>query len=123
MSDIDNIDSLKQDILEDLENSKARDIVIIDLDGKSDVCNYMIIASGTSDRHVKSIADKLTYHIKHHESQSVDYSSEGLDEGKWILIDTPAIIIHIFQPEVREFYNLEELWGDSKNINRKEKHS
>ena len=76
----------------------------------------MIIASGTSDRHVKSISDKLIYFLKHHQSEKIHYSYEGLDDGKWVLIDAISIMIHIFQPEIRDFYNLEELWGDRKSV-------
>ena len=101
---------LKQDIINNLEDSKARDIVTIDLDSDDSACDVMIITSGTSDRHAKSIADKLIYFVKHHQDANITYFSEGLDEGKWILIDMISIVVHIFQPEVREFYRLEELW-------------
>jgi len=107
------IDALKNSIENNLEESKAKDIVTIDLEGKSDVCNYMIIASGTSDRHVVSIAEKLIYHLKH-EEDDIPYNSEGLDQGQWVLVDTAGIVIHLFHPEVREYYDLETLWSNPK---------
>jgi len=123
MRNINETNSLKQNIIDELLNSKAKDISIINLQEKSDLCDYMIIASGTSDRHVKSISDKLVYYLKHHKSQKIHYNTEGLEEGKWALIDAMSILIHIFQPEAREFYNLEELWGTEENIDRFENDS
>ena len=105
-----NINSLKKDILENLESNKAANIVEINLEGKSDICNYMIIAEGTSDRHVISIAEKLIFYLKHQEG-NIHYASEGLDDGKWVLIDTISIVVHIFHPETREIYDLETLYG------------
>lgn len=91
-----------------LDDNKANDIVTIDLKGKTSIANYMIIASGTSNRHVASLADKLKTELK---NNSYAYSSEGEEKANWVLIDAFDVIIHIFCPEVREFYNLEKMWN------------
>ena len=91
-----------------LDDNKAEDIVTIDLKGKTSIANYMVIASGTSNRHVASLADKLKYELK---QNGFACSSEGEEKANWVLIDAFDVIIHIFCPEVREFYNLEKMWG------------
>lgn len=108
------LDNYKKNILANLEDSKAKDIVTINLTNKHDICDYMIITSGTSNRHAKSISDKLIYAIKHDEkfSDISAYNVEGYAEGEWIVIDAFSIVIHIFQPEFRELYRLEELWNN-----------
>ncbi|MBT5827776.1 MAG: ribosome silencing factor [Alphaproteobacteria bacterium] len=111
------INDLKTKILENLDESKAKDVLAIDLDGKSDLCSYMIIASGTSDRHVMSIAEKLILELKQ-KNNEVPYSAEGVTEGKWALIDTSAIAVHVFHPEVREYYDLESLWYKPNSRNK-----
>ena len=95
-------------ILTSLKNDKAEDIVQIDLRGKSSIGDYMIIASGRSSRQVSAISEKLVDNIK----QDLGCSSkvEGKDTGDWVLIDTGDIIVHVFRPEVREFYQLEKMW-------------
>jgi ribosome-associated protein len=95
-----------------LEDGKADEINLIDMKDKSDICDYMLIASGTSNRHVISLAEKIIQYLKHEEN--LPYSSEGMDDGKWVLVDTPNIITHIFHPETRSFYKLEELWNNPK---------
>lgn len=102
---------IQKNIEKNLEDSKAINITTMDLSDKSDICSYMIVASGTSDRHVISIAEKLIYHLKHIEN--IDFKTEGLDEGKWVLIDTISIVVHIFLPEVRDLYHIEELWSET----------
>ncbi len=91
-----------------LDDNKAEDIVTIDLKGKTSIANYMVIASGTSNRHVASLADKVKAELKKHGYTS---SSEGEEKANWILIDAFDVIVHIFCPEVREFYNLEKMWN------------
>lgn len=95
-------------ILNSLSDSKAEDIVQIDLRGKSSIGDYMVIASGRSSRQVKAIATNLVDHLK----QTLHCSAriEGKDSADWILVDTGDIIVHIFRPEVREFYQLEKMW-------------
>jgi len=95
-------------ILSSLEDDKAEDIVQIDLRGKSSIGDYMVICSGRSSRQVTSIAEKLVDRLK----QDLGRLSkiEGKDTGDWVLIDTGDIIVHVFRPEVREFYQLEKMW-------------
>ncbi len=92
-----------------LEDTKAQDIVCIDLAGKTILADYMFIASGTSTRHVSSIAENIADKIK--EKFEINCRTEGLETGDWVVIDAFDAVIHIFKPEVREFYNLEKLWA------------
>ena len=95
-------------ILKSLDDDKAEEVVEIDLRGKSSIGDYMVIASGRSSRQVSSIAEKLADLLKQ------DYARlckvEGKETGDWVLIDTGDVIVHIFRPEVREFYQLEKMW-------------
>ena len=100
---------LKKIIKTSLEDSKALDIEVINVFNKTDICYYMVVASGSSTRHVMNIAEKLGYAIKHSDLD-VDYKIEGEDEGRWVLIDAIDIVIHVFLPEVREIYKIEEIW-------------
>ena len=95
-------------ILTSLEDDKAEEIVKIDLSGKSEMADWMVIASGRSTRQVAAIADHLTDRLK----QELGRLSkvEGKDAGDWVLIDTGDVIVHVFRPEVREFYQLEKMW-------------
>ena len=95
-------------ILTSLKNYKAEDIVQIDLRGKSSIGDYMIIASGRSSRQVTAISEKLINNIKLDFGRSSKV--EGKNAGDWVLIDTGDIIVHVFRPEVREFYQLEKMW-------------
>tara|TARA_B100001248_G_scaffold258260_1_gene242110 strand:- start:1682 stop:2044 length:363 start_codon:yes stop_codon:yes gene_type:complete len=95
-------------ILTSLKNDKAEDIVQIDLRGKSSIGDYMIIASGRSSRQVTAISEKLVDNIKKDFGRSSKV--EGKNAGDWVLIDTGDVIIHVFRPEVREFYQLEKMW-------------
>ncbi|WP_322866724.1 ribosome silencing factor [Aquicoccus sp. G2-2] len=95
-------------ILSSLESDKAEGIVQIDLRGKSSIGDYMVICSGRSSRQVTSIAEKLTDRLKQDFGRLSKI--EGKDTGDWVLIDTGDIIVHVFRPEVREFYQLEKMW-------------
>lgn len=95
-------------ILSSLEDDKAEDVVSINLQGKSEMADFMVIASGRSSRQVASISDKLTQRVK--EDFGVVCKVEGKDQGDWVLIDTGDVIVHVFRPEVREFYQLEKMW-------------
>lgn len=95
-------------ILNSLQNDKAEDIVQIDLRGKSAMGDYMIIASGRSSRQVIAISEKLVDNIKKDFGRSSKV--EGKNTGDWVLIDTGDVIVHVFRPEVREFYQLEKMW-------------
>lgn len=92
-----------------LDDAKADETVTIDLAGKSALADYMIIASGRSDRHVKAIADQLSRVLK--ERGHGQAAIEGKDAGDWVLIDAGDVLIHVFRPEVRAFYNLEKMWA------------
>ncbi len=91
-----------------LDDAKAEDIVTIPLEGKSSLGDYMVVATGRSDRHVGAIADQLQSKIKEFGTSRVRI--EGQPACDWVLVDTGDIIIHVFRPEVREFYNLEKMW-------------
>ncbi len=96
-------------ILQSLDDDKAQDVVAIDLTGKSTVADWMIIASGRSHRHVGAMADHLARRLK--EAGHGTAQIEGLPHCDWVLIDVGDVIVHLFRPEVREFYNLEKIWG------------
>ncbi|MEO0999490.1 MAG: ribosome silencing factor [Pseudomonadota bacterium] len=96
-------------ILTSLDDDKAEDVVAIDLAGRSAMADHMVIASGRSSRQVAAIAEKMIERIK--QSGAADAPKvEGKDAGDWILIDTGDVIVHVFRPEVREFYQLERMW-------------
>jgi ribosome-associated protein len=95
-------------VLASLEDSKAEDIVSIDIQGKSALGDYMVVASGRSHRHVAAAADNVLRALKDEGFGNVRV--EGLANGDWVLIDTGDVIVHIFRPEVRSFYNLEKMW-------------
>lgn len=108
-------DALLELVKKTLDDNKANDIVVIDLKGKTSIANYMVIASGTSNRHVASLADKLKYELK---QQGINASSEGEEKANWVLIDAFDVIVHIFCPEVREFYNLEKMWNSVAELRK-----
>lgn len=96
--------------LASLENSKAESIIPIDIRGRSSIGDYMIVASGRSHRHVTAVADHLLQALR--EMGCKDMRVEGLEGGDWVLIDTGDIVVHIFRPEIRDFYNIEKIWLD-----------
>ena len=98
-------------VRESLEEDKAQETVVIDLIGKTSLTDYVVIASGSSQRHVGAMADHLRLKIK--ECGIGNVSVEGQSQCNWVLIDVGDIIIHLFRPEVREFYNIEKMWGVS----------
>jgi len=95
-------------ILSSLEDDKAEDIVQIDLRGKSSIGDYMIVCSGRSSRQVAAISEKLVERVKHDFGRAC--RTEGKETGDWVLIDTGDVIVHVFRPEVREFYQIEKMW-------------
>jgi ribosome-associated protein len=95
-------------ILSSLSEDKAEEIVQIDLRGKSAIGDYMVICSGRSTRQVSAISQKLAERLKR--DLGVATKLEGKDAGDWVLIDTGDVIVHVFRPEVREFYQLEKMW-------------
>lgn len=101
-------DELLGVILTSLESSKAEEIVKIDLRGKSEIADWMVIASGRSSRQVAAIAEHLVDTLKQDHGRLAKI--EGKDTGDWVLIDLGDAIVHVFRPEVREFYQLEKMW-------------
>lgn len=95
-------------ILSSLNSDKAEEVVQIDLRGKSAIGDYMVICTGRSSRQVASIAEKLVDRLKHELDRATRV--EGKETGDWVLIDTGDVIVHVFRPEVREFYQLEKMW-------------
>jgi ribosome-associated protein len=94
-------------VLASLEDSKAENIVSIDIQGKSSLGDYMVVASGRSHRHVAAVADNLLKALKDAGTRA---RVEGLNSADWVLIDAGDIIVHVFRPEVREFYGIEKMW-------------
>ena len=107
---MDKISNLKTLILKTLDTNKALDIVSIDLKNKSSIADYMIIASGTSSRHIQALSEQVVDKIKL--SGIKNCKIEGNESSDWKLIDGIDIIIHIFNPEKRKFYELEKMWSE-----------
>ena len=102
------VESLLKTVHAAVEELKAKDVVEIDVRGKSSVCDYMVIASGTSTRHVKSIADEVVKFAK--KLDVMPLGVEGEREAEWVLVDLGDVVVHVMLPRVREFYALERLW-------------
>ncbi len=107
---MDKISNLKVLILKTLDNNKALDIVSIDLKNKSSIADYMIVASGTSSRHIQALSEQVIEKIKL--SGIKNCKIEGNESSDWKLIDGIDIIVHIFNPEKRKFYELEKMWSE-----------
>nr|WP_245847006.1 ribosome silencing factor [Paracoccus seriniphilus] len=103
-------------MLSSLDDDKAEDVVTIDLRGRSSMADHMVIASGRSARQVSAIAEKLAERVK--EATGRSPRIEGKETGDWVLIDTDDVIVHVFRPEVREFYQLEKMWMPADTLNR-----
>jgi ribosome-associated protein len=101
-------DALLDHILGSLADDKAEEVVSIDLRGKTEMADWMVVASGRSTRQVTAIAEKLTDRLKQDHGRSTRV--EGKETGDWVLIDAGDVIVHVFRPEVREFYQLEKMW-------------
>jgi len=106
-----NSDATLAAILTSLDDDKAEDVVQIDLRGKTSIADFMVIASGRSTRQVASISEKLVDTLK--QEHGILCKIEGKDTGDWVLIDAGDVIVHVFRPEVREFYQLEKMWAPS----------
>jgi len=107
---MDKILNLKKIILNTLDSNKAFDIVSIDLANKSSVADYMIIASGTSSRHIQALSEQVLEQFKN--NGIINCKIEGKDSNDWKLIDGIDLIVHIFNPEKRKFYELEKMWSE-----------
>jgi ribosome-associated protein len=101
-------DELHALILQSLDDDQAQEVVSIPLQGKSSIADYMVVASGRSSRQVASMAQKLAERIK---KAGRNAHIEGLPSADWVLIDAEDVVVHLFRPEVRSFYNLERMWG------------
>ena len=101
--------SLLDQITAALDDAKAEEIVTLDLGGQSSIADYMVVASGRSDRHVGSIADRVVNTLK--EKGHSGIRVEGMQTCEWVLIDAGDVIVHVFKPDARGFYNIERLWG------------
>lgn len=101
-------DNVLERILSSLDDDKAEDVVQVNLSGKSDMADYMVIASGRSSRQVSAIAEKLTDRLK--QDLGVLCKVEGKEAADWVLVDAGDVIVHLFRPEVRDFYQLEKMW-------------
>ena len=106
---IERAEALHDLVLRSLDDDKAVDVVSIPLSGKSNIADYMVIASGRSTRQVAAMAQKLSERIKRDLGRGVRI--EGLPVADWVLIDADDVIVHLFRPEVRTFYNLERMWA------------
>lgn len=96
-------------VQQSLSDDKAQDVAVIDLVGKTSIADFMVVASGTSQRQVGAMADHIREKLK--ATGALGIAVEGASQCDWVLIDGGDIIIHLFRPEVREFYNLEKMWG------------
>jgi ribosome-associated protein len=103
------------------EEKKGIDPVIIDIRKLTDIADYFVLVHGTSDRHVRTIADGIVESLE--ESNAKPLHREGMSEAKWVLIDCGAVMAHVFYYETRDFYNLERLWGDGKIVKPRKKHA
>ena len=105
-----NLDPLLKLVLTQLDDDQAQDIVTIDLKGKSSIADHMVIATGSSSRQVAAMAEHLEHRLKQAGVEGLGL--EGMRQADWVLIDANDVIIHLFRPEVREFYGLERMWVD-----------
>ena len=110
------VEQLHRLVLQSLDDDQAVEVVSIPLEGKSNIADHMVIASGRSTRQVASMATKLAERIKQERGRSPRI--EGLPAADWVLIDADDVIVHLFRPEVRNFYNLERMWafGDESGV-------
>lgn len=108
------IEQLKDLIVNALEDVKAQDVSVIDVRDRTSVTDYMVLASGTSSRHVKSLADSVVTDAK---EQGIKVSNvEGAGGSEWILVDVGDVVVHVMMPATREFYDLERLWRDAPDL-------
>ena len=107
---MDKISNLKKLIIATLDTNKAQDIISIDLKDKSSMADYMIIASGTSSRHIQSLSEQVLEKLKNNGVKNSKI--EGKDSSEWKLVDGIDLIVHIFHPEKRKFYELEKMWSE-----------
>jgi ribosome-associated protein len=107
-------EQMRQEIVQALADAKGQDIKVLDVRQVTDFTDYMIIASGTSSRHVQTLADKICVRMK--ELGHMPIGREGEAVGDWVLVDFGDVVAHLMRPQVRDLYNLEKLWGDGECI-------
>lgn len=107
------IDELKKLVIDALEDLKARDLLVLDVSEKTSVTDWLVIATGSSSRHVKSIANNVVTEAK--QAGKAPLGIEGENDGEWILIDLGDVIVHVMQQQVREYYDLESLWSVARS--------
>lgn len=107
-------EQLKDLVVNALEDVKAQDISVIDVKDRTSVCDYMVLASGTSNRHVKSLADSVIGEAKEQGVRAANV--EGANASDWILVDLGDVVVHVMMPATREFYDLERFWRDSPDL-------
>ena len=103
------VEELRDLVVTALDDMKAQDITVLDVRGKTGITDFFVIASGTSDRHVKSIAESVAFKAK--QAGEIPLGIEGLTEGEWALVDLNGVVVHVMHPRVRDFYQLEKLWS------------
>jgi ribosome-associated protein len=113
------IEELRDVVLQALDDMKAKDVVVLDVRGKTSITDIMVVASGTSDRHVKSIAQTVAFKAK--QAGEVPLGTEGMEDGEWALVDLNGVVVHVMQPKVRDFYHLERLWSLDEQDNTPQK--
>lgn len=101
-------EELRDLVLKTLEEMKALDVRVLDVRGRTSITDIMIIASGTSTRHVKAVAETVAFKAK--EAGEPPLGTEGVNDGEWALVDLNGVVVHVMQPKVRDFYQLERLW-------------
>lgn len=110
-----NPEKLAEDIAKILDSKKARDVKILRVFEKTTIADYFVIAAGGSSTQVKSLADEVDYELS--TKQGIEPANiEGRGLGNWILLDYESVIVHVFNPQTREFYNLEKLWADCEEV-------
>ena len=103
------VEKLRDLVIKVLEDMKAKDIVVIDVKGRTSITDIMVIASGTSAQHVKSLAETVAFQAK--SAGETPLGQEGVTEGEWALVDINGVVVHVMLPKVRDFYQLERLWN------------
>ena len=102
------VEDLRDLVVRTLDDMKAIDLTVIDVRGKTSITDFFVLASGTSDRHVKAMAETVMYQSKEHGERPL--GAEGVNEGEWALVDLNGVVVHLMLPKVRDYYQLEKLW-------------
>ncbi len=103
-----NATALKDLIVACLDREKAEDIVVIDLAGKADFAEFVVVASGLSGRHTQALSEKIIFELKHNNFHF--FNVEGQESGNWVLVDAVSVVVHLFKPEARGLYKIENIW-------------